>query len=79
MHVSKHYHRLCIELISMINEEEVADDDTIEDENEEDTFQVEKHSHALNFTEAGEFIAWVRGELEELDRVVKRGKDMDVH
>ena len=28
------------------------DDDTI-DEEEEDTFQVEKHSHALNFMEAG--------------------------
>ena len=40
------------------------DDDTIDEE--EDTFQVEKHSHALNFTEAGEFVVWVRGELREL-------------
>ena len=43
----------------------VPDDDIIEDK-EEDTFQVEKHSHALNFTEAGEFVIWVRGELREL-------------
>ena len=60
-------------------EEDVADDETIEDENEEDTFQVEKHSHALNFSEAGEFVVWVRGELEELQHAVRRGKEMDVH
>ena len=41
------------------------DDDTIKDE-EEDTFQVEKHSHALNFAEAGEFVVWVRSELQDL-------------
>ena len=41
------------------------DDDMIDDE-EEDTFQVERHLHALNFTEAGEFMVWVRGELQEL-------------
>ena len=60
-------------------EEDVADDNTIEDENEEDTFQVEKHSHALNFSEAGEFVVWVRGKLNELERAVRWGKDMDVH
>ena len=54
------------------------DDDTIDDE-EEDTFQVEKHSHALNFTEAGEFVVWVRGELRELQRKVRKGKDMEEH
>ena len=41
------------------------DDMVIEDENKEDTFQVHKHSHTLNFSEAGEFVVWVRGELEE--------------
>ena len=46
------------------------DDDNIEGEEEEDTFQVEKHSHALNFSEAGEFMAWVCGELQELQRKV---------
>ena len=53
-------------------------DDTIDDE-EEDTFQVEKHSHALNFAEAGEFMVWVRGELQELQRRVREGKDMEEH
>ena len=38
------------------------DNDTIEDE-EEDTFQVEKHLHALNLAEAGEFVVWVCSEL----------------
>ena len=54
------------------------DDDTIEDK-EEDTFQVEKHSHALNFAEAGEFVVWVHGELQELQRKVQKGKDMEEH
>ena len=52
-------------------EEDVADDETIEDENEEDTFQIEKHSHALNFSEAGEFVVWVRGKLEERECAVR--------
>ena len=38
-----------------------------------------KHSHALNFSEAGEFVVWVRGKLQELQRAVRKGKDMDVH
>ena len=42
------------------------DDMTIEGEDEEDTLQVEKHSQALNFLEAGEFVVWVHGELQEL-------------
>ena len=54
------------------------DDDTIEDE-EEDTFQVEKHSHALNFAEAGEFVVWVHSELQELQQRVRKGKDMEEH
>ena len=56
----------------------VPDDDTIDDE-QEDTFQVEKHSHALNFAEAGEFVVWVCGELQELQRRVWKGKDMEEH
>ena len=51
----------------------------IEDDDEEETFQVQKHSHALNFLEAGEFVVWVRGELQELQRAVCKGKDMDTH
>ena len=51
----------------------------IEDDDEEETFQVQKHSHALNFSEAGEIVVWVRGKLQELQRAVRKGKDMDVH
>ena len=51
----------------------------IEDDDEEETFQVQKHSHTLNFSEAGEFVVWVRGELQELQRAVRKGKDMDIH
>ena len=53
------------------------DDMIIEDDDEEDTFQVHKHSHALNFVEAGEFVVWVRVTLNKLQRVVKRGKEME--
>ena len=60
-------------------EDDVADDETIKDEETEDVFQIEKHSHVLNFSEAGEFVVWVRGELEELERAVKWGREMDVH
>ena len=35
------------------------DDTTIEDKDKGDTFQVEKHSHALNFSKAGEFVVWI--------------------
>ena len=55
----------------------IAPDDDMIDDEEEDTFQVEKHSHALNFTEAGEFVVWVRGELQELQRKVRKGKDKE--
>ena len=51
----------------------------IEDEDEEDMFQVHKHSHALNFSQAGDFVVWVWGELEEFQRAVCKGKDMDKH
>ena len=51
----------------------------IEDEDKEDTFQMHKHSHALNFSEAGKFVVWVRGELQELQRAVRKGKNMDTH
>ena len=53
------------------------DDMIIEEDDEEDTFEVHKHSHALNFVEAGEFIVWVRATLNELQRAVKRGKEME--
>ena len=56
-----------------------SDDMVTDDEDEEDTFQVHKHSHALNFSEAGDFVVWVRDELEELQRAVRRGKNMDTH
>ena len=55
------------------------DDMVIEEEDEDDTFQVHKHSHALNFLEAGEFVVWVQGELDELQSAVRRGKEMDTH
>ena len=55
------------------------DDMVIEEDDEEDTFEVHKHSHALNFAEAGEFVVWVRATLNELQRAVKRGKEMAKH
>ena len=33
----------------------------------------------LNFAEAGEFVVWVQAMLNELQRAVKRGKEMDKH
>ena len=61
-------------------EEEVDPADmTIEGKDQGETFQVEKHSHALNFLEAGEFQVWVCGELQEPERAVKWGKDMEKH
>ena len=44
-----------------------------------DTFEVHKHSHALNFKEAGEFVVWARATLNKLQRAVKRGKEMAKH
>ena len=62
-------------------EKEVIEEDdmVIEEDDEEDTFEVHKHSHALNFAEAGEFVVWVRATLNELQRAVKRGKEMAKH
>ena len=42
---------------------------TIEGKDEGDTFQVEKHSHTLNFSEAGEFVVWVCGECRGITRI----------
>ena len=55
------------------------DDMVIEEDDEEDTFEVHKHSHALNFAEAGEFVVWVWATFNELQRAVKRGKEMEKH
>ena len=55
------------------------DDMIIEEDDEEDTFETHKHSHALNFKEAGEFVVWVRATLNELQRAVRRGKEMAKH
>ena len=66
--------------ISIRNKEFIEEDDMIiEEDDEEDTFQVHKHSHALNFAEAGEFVVWVWATLNELQRAVKRGKEMERH
>ena len=55
------------------------DDMVIEEDDEEDMFETHKHSHAMNFKEAGEFVVWVRATLNELQRAVKRGKEMAKH
>ena len=55
------------------------DDMVIEEDDEEDTFETHKHSHAMNFKEAGEFVVWVRATLNELQRAVKRGKEVAKH
>ena len=54
------------------------DDEFIEDasmiiEDEEDMFETDKHSHAINFAEAGEYVIWIREQLVELEHAVKFG------
>ena len=50
----------------------VVEDQDIEDE---DTFEVEKHMHAVNFDEAGDYLVSVNRYMEAFTKIVQRGKD----
>ena len=50
----------------------VAKDQELEDE---DTFEVEKHVHALNFEEAGEYLVAMNRYMEAFAKIGWRGKD----
>ena len=51
----------------------VMEDDEI-DENK-DTFEVEKHIHAVNFDEAGDYLVAMNCYMEAFSKIVRRGKD----
>ena len=49
----------------------VTEDQDIEDE---DTFEVEKHIHAINIVEAGEYLVTMRRYMDAFEKIVHRGK-----
>ena len=49
----------------------VAKDQDIEDD---DTFEVEKHVHAVNIVEAGDYLVAMRRYMEAFERIIHRGK-----
>ena len=50
----------------------VAEDQEIDDD---DTFKVEKHVHALNFKEAGDYLIAMNQYMEAFSKIVRRGKE----
>ena len=50
----------------------VEEDQEIEDE---DTFEVEKHVHTLNFEEAGDYLMSMNRYMEAFSKIVRRGKE----
>ena len=50
----------------------VEEDQTIDDE---DTFEVEKHVHTLNFEEAGDYLVAMNRYMEAFSKIVRRGKE----
>ena len=50
----------------------VEEDQEIEDE---DTFEVEKHVHNLNFEEAGDYLVSMNRYMEAFSKIVRRGKE----
>ena len=50
----------------------VAKDQELEDE---DTFEVEKHVHALNFEEASKYLVAMNQFMEAFTKIIRRGKD----
>ena len=50
----------------------VEEDQEMDDE---DTFEVEKHVHALNFEEAGDYLVAMNRYMEAFSRIVRRGKE----
>ena len=49
----------------------VAEDQDIEDD---ETFKVEKHIHAINIIEAGDYLVAMRRYMEAFERIIHRGK-----
>ena len=49
----------------------VVEDQDIEDD---DMFEVEKHIHAINIVEAGDYLVTMRRYMEAFERIVRRGK-----
>ena len=50
----------------------VGEDQEMDDE---DTFEVEKHVHALNFEEARDYLVAMNWYMEVFSRIVRRGKE----
>ena len=50
----------------------MVEDQEIDDE---DTFEVEKHVHAVNFDEAGEYLMAMNRYMEAFTKIVRRGKE----
>ena len=46
-----------------------------QDIDEEDTFEIEKHVHALNFEEAGEYLVAMNRYMKAFKKIVRRGKE----
>ena len=46
-----------------------------QDMDDEDTFEVEKHVHALNFEEAGDYLVSMNRYMEAFSKIVRRGKE----
>ena len=55
-----------------LDAEFVVEDQEIEDE---DIFEVEKHVHAVNFNEAGDYLVVMNRYMEAFAKIVQRGKD----
>ena len=50
----------------------LVEDQELEDE---DTFEVEKHVHVVNFDEAGDYLVTMNRYMEAFAKIVRRGKD----
>ena len=46
-----------------------------QDMDDEDTFEVEKHVHALNFEEAGDYLVSMNRYMEAFSKIVRRGRE----
>ena len=46
-----------------------------QDMDDEDTFEVEKHVHAVNFEEAGDYLVSMNRYMEAFSKIVRRGKE----
>ena len=51
----------------------VVEDDEIDED--EDMFEVEKHIHAVNFDEAGDYLVTMNCYMEAFSKIVRRVKD----